>query len=269
MTKSQSYKSEKNFFLVSIPLINAFNYYLTYHNIAFNGRTLLTYTLDTATGYVAWAVVHLIIVYLDKRLTFASNIIRRLVIQISATVLAALLTIIIITLILHYSLKGGPIPTEFFTFDLFVISVWFLIINSVYIGLNFYRQWQAAEQDRKNSRLKSGGIKVRSGNQERLVMYGDISGFSVDESYILCFTVDAKKYVLDQSMDKIEKSLPAILFFRINRQFLLQRQVISGFERSANGRLNILLVPGSPFPSPINLSRTRAAAFKQWFHSAT
>jgi DNA-binding LytR/AlgR family response regulator len=190
-------------------------------------------------------------------------------IQIITTVFAALLTIITLTVIIHYTFKGGPIPTEFFTFDLLIISVWFLIINSVYIGLNFYQQWQTAEQDRKDSRLKAGGIKVRSGNQERLVLYEDISGFTVDESYILCFTVDGKKYVLDQSMDKLEKSLPAILFFRINRQFLLQRQVITGFERSANGRLNILLLPTCPFPSPINLSRTRAAAFKQWFHSAT
>jgi DNA-binding LytR/AlgR family response regulator len=211
----------------------------------------------------------MIIVYLDRRLPFANNMSRRLLIQISTTVGAALLTIIILTVILHYTFKGGPIPTEFFTYDLLIISVWFLIINSVYIGLNFYRKWQAAEQDRKDSRLKAGGIKVRSGNQERLVMYQNISGFTVEESYIVCFTLDGKKYVLDQSMDKLEKSLPAILFFRINRQFLLQRQVISGFERSANGKLDILLLPDCPFPSPVNLSRTRAAAFKQWFHSTS
>ena len=42
------------FFIIAIPIINAFNYYLTYTKISFNSHTLLTFLIDTVEGYAAW-----------------------------------------------------------------------------------------------------------------------------------------------------------------------------------------------------------------------
>jgi DNA-binding LytR/AlgR family response regulator len=107
---------------------------------------------------------------------------------------------------------------------------------------------------------------VKSGKQDILLSYDQIAGLTVDGEYILCFTLDNKKFLLDQSMDKLEKSLPTSSFFRLNRQTLLHRQIISGFQRAENGKLNILLRNSTmPVSTPINVSRTRAAAFKAWF----
>ncbi|CAN5350301.1 hypothetical protein BH09BAC4_BH09BAC4_52310 [soil metagenome] len=40
-------------FLVLIPLINAYNYYLTYTHIRLGWFLVVTYLIDTLTGYVA------------------------------------------------------------------------------------------------------------------------------------------------------------------------------------------------------------------------
>ncbi len=59
------YHPDIRIFLVAIPLISAFNYYLTYPNIHFNGYLLLTFTIDTLQGYLAWWAVRSIILKLD------------------------------------------------------------------------------------------------------------------------------------------------------------------------------------------------------------
>lgn len=49
-TNHKPYQSDVLIFLVLIPLISAFNYYLTYTDIHLNGFLLLTFTIDTVRG---------------------------------------------------------------------------------------------------------------------------------------------------------------------------------------------------------------------------
>jgi DNA-binding LytR/AlgR family response regulator len=260
------FTSEAKLFLILIPLINIFNYYLTYHNISFTGRTLLTFSLDTIEGYAAWIAVHKIIQYLDRRMPFEKSVARRLAVQLISTVVTGMTIIVMITIVLHYTFYDGPVPSDFFTFDIFIISVWFLVINGIYIALHFYRGWKEVETKRnEENKLKVGGFHVKSLKQELLLQYEEIAGFMVDGEYIFCHTMSGKKYLVDQSMDKLEQVLPSLWFFRLNRQFLLHRQAISGFEKSDNGKLNILIKSPVAMTSPIKMSRTRASDFKQWF----
>jgi hypothetical protein len=266
MKDRHPYTSEIKLFLILIPPINVFNYYLTYNNISFSWRTLITFSIDTILGYVAWASVHFIILYLDKKLPFAENVIKRLIVQVAATLLTGMFIIISITVIIHYSSAEGPIPMSFFTYDSPIISVWFLVMNGIYIAMYFYREWRMSENNRaEENKIKTGGLKVKSGKQEMLLSYDEIAGFAVDGDYITCFTMGNKKFLLDQSMDKLEQLLPASSFFRLNRQTLLHRQVVAGFEKAENGKINILLKPIASISSPTNVSRTRASSFKAWF----
>lgn len=251
-----------------IPLINVFNYYLTYNNISFSGRTFVTFLIDTLIGYAAWGAVHFIILYLDERLPFQENVLKRLIIQIVATLFTGMFIIVALTVIIHYTFKGGPMPVSFFSFDIFIISVWFLVINGIYITVHFYREWHISESKRaEENKIKKGGLNVKSGKQELFLNYGDIAGFSVDGDYIICYTVEGKKFLLDQSMDKLEKFLPTSSFFRLNRQTLIHRQIVAGFEKDVNGKLNILIKSPSSISSPLNVSRTRASSFKAWFQA--
>ena len=98
-----------------------------------------------------------------------------------------------------------------------------------------------------------------------MLEFDEIAGFAVDGEYILCYTIKGKSFLLDLSMDKLEKELPSLLFFRLNRQCLLHRQVITGFEKVENGKLKIM-VNSTSFAQSVNVSRTRAPDFKRWFY---
>jgi len=97
-------KSEKSFyypdlwlFFIAIPFISGFNYILTYSNIQFNFFLLLTFTIDTVQGYLAWYAVRSIIIYLDGRIPYLPDLWKRLIIQIPLTSFTGLAIIALTT----------------------------------------------------------------------------------------------------------------------------------------------------------------------------
>src|SRR5689334_14006261 len=80
MDKQPKY-DDVRFFLVAIALIAAFNYYLTYTNIRFGWFLIITYSLDTIEGWLAWWAVRSIIIYLDEKMPYGANPLKRIVLQ--------------------------------------------------------------------------------------------------------------------------------------------------------------------------------------------
>lgn len=252
-------------FLVLIPFISAFNYYLTYSNIHLNWFLVLTFAIDTVQGYAAWAAVRGLILLFDRKLPYENGALKRIAIQLVTTLITGLVIISVLTELVSYMAKGRPAPLNFYTVDLFIISIWFFVINGIYIGLHYYNLWQASEARRHHeNRAKTDGIMVRQGKQDIKLLYEALDGFYIDGEYAVACQ-GSKKYYLDQSLDKIEKSLPTSVFFRLNRQYILSRPMISGYKRQENGKLLVLPVQSEYFPTEIPVSRTKAPAFKAWF----
>ena len=267
MIKSRPYHyNDVRLFLILIPLIAAINYHLTYINIHLNWRLVFTYLVDVQQGYVAVLCVRAIILYLDRVYPYTRNAGRRVVIQATVTTIVGDVVIIIQTMIMNYLFTDHPIPIKFFTMDMVIISIWFLVVNGIYIGLHYYTEWQNAEARRKEEQLvRAGGFQVKYGKKSLSIPFSDIAGFTIEKDYAVLTTSEPKNYYLDESLDAVEKKLPVELFFRLNRQFIIHRQVVSGFDRAENGRINVLVKSLERFPNSIPVSRLRAPAFKSWF----
>jgi len=222
--------------------------------------------VDVQQGYVAVLCVRAIILYLDRVYPYTRNAGRRVVIQATVTTIVGDVVIIIQTMIMNYLFTDHPIPIKFFTMDMVIISIWFLVVNGIYIGLHYYTEWQNAEARRKEEQLvRAGGFQVKYGKKSLSIPFSDIAGFTIEKDYAVLTTSEPKNYYLDESLDAVEKKLPVELFFRLNRQFIIHRQVVSGFDRAENGRINVLVKSLERFPNSIPVSRLRAPAFKSWF----
>lgn len=255
------------FFLFAIPLINALIYYLTYPIIRFDKHTYLTYTIDTVQGYIAWFVLRSIVIWLDKKMPYSVNPLRRILVQILLTVTICIGLIILMTILTAWIIRGNTkIIPSFYTFDLLIIFGWLLIFNGIYIGMYYFQAWFQTEHLRQEEKkIRSGGFTVRSGKQNTVLDFDEINGFYVESDYAVLISRQGKKFLLDQSLDKIEKALPEEKFFRVNRQFIFNRNMVTGFERAENGKLNVQLSDSANFPESIQVSRIKAAAFKRWF----
>jgi DNA-binding LytR/AlgR family response regulator len=255
------------FFLILIPFINALNYYLTYTNIPFNSHTLITFLIDTFDGYAAWWGLRAVIIYLDKRMPYENNPLKRILLQLFFTSVVALAIIIVLTELVNAIAKDTPVPSSFYQYDIFIFLIWFFVLNGIYIGLHYYHEMKQVERLRlEDKKMRKEGFSVKDGRQNLIVPFDAITGFFVEGDYTVLVTTETKKYLIDRSLDKIEQSLPAELYFRLNRQYIIHRDIVKGFTKIENGKLNVLLFSSAYFPEQIQVSRTKAPGFKTWFH---
>lgn len=264
-TGKNSYYPDILIFVVAIPIISAINFHLTYSNIQLNGYYLLRFFIDTAQGYLAWWVVRVLIIYLDQRFSYERKPLKRILVQTVLTTITGLLVIAITTEILSLLIKNEWAPLHFYTKDLLIISIWFLVINGFYIGLYLYRQWNENIEQAVRTKLAPIGIPIKTGNQNLLVRFEEILLFVVDSEYVQLIDRTGKKYLMDLSLDKVEKKVPTAVFFRLNRQILAHKQVIRGFKKIENGKLLIHLTTPIDFLQDLTVSRTKAASFRSWF----
>lgn len=265
MQGQQKYHDVK-FFLIAIAFISAFNYYLTWNNIRFNWFLVFTYTIDTVQGWLAWWAVRTIIIYLDKKLPYTDRPLKRIVVQLVVTTVAGLSIIIILTELVSRIVRGRSVPLSFFLFDVLIIMIWFLVINGIYIGMHYYSEWKQSEMQRmEEKKVRAEGFTVKHGRQNLLIPFAEILGFYAEEGYTVLLTWENKKYFPDKSLDKIEEAMPEELFFRLNRQYIVHRKALTGFKRTGDGKLDVLVKAVENFPNAIQVSRTRAVPFKNWF----
>ena len=257
------------FFLIAIAFISAFNYYLTYNDIRFNWFLVLTYTIDTVQGWLAWWAVRSIIIRLDKKLPYTDRPLKRIVFQVIITTAVGLLIIILLTELVSLIARGRTVPISFYLFDVFIILIWFLVINGIYIGLHYFSEWKQSEMQRmEDKKVRAEGFTVKHGKQNLLIPFGDILGFYAEEGYTVLITWENKKYFPDKSLDRIEEALPDELFFRLNRQYIVHRKALTGFKRMGDGKIDVLVKPAGDFPQTIQVSIIRAGSFKNWFQPA-
>lgn len=253
-------------FLWLIPFINAINYYLTYDTIGPLWRLLATFSVDTLMGYITWLLIRAVILRLDKKVAYESGPLRRIIIQLVLTTLTGAAATILLTELVNWLATSAPVPASFYTKDLPIISIWFFVVNGIYIGLHYYQQWQLSEAlIREERKIKSGGFRVSAAKKDLLLSFDELFGFYVEGDYTVVITAEKRKYLISSSLDKVEKSLPSNYFFRINRQYIVHRQVVTGFEKGENGKITVLLKDAPPLPGSVAVSRIKAPAFKQWF----
>lgn len=265
MKATQKY-NDIRFFLIAIAFISAFNYYLTWNNIHFNGFLLLTYSIDTIQGWLAWWAVRSIIIWLDKKMPYTDRPLKRIMVQLVVTTLAGLLVIIVLTELVSWLIRGRPALLNFYLFDIFIFTIWFFVINGIYIGMHYYAEWKQSEMQRQeDKKIRYQGFNVKQGKQNLLIPFDDILSFYTDDGYTVLLTMRNKKFIQDRSLDKIENMLPEENFFRLNRQFIVNRKAITGFKRTGDGKIDVLVHATDHLPSSIQVSRIKAVSFKSWF----
>lgn len=92
-----------------------------------------------------------------------------------------------------------------------------------------------------------------------------IAWFYTANELVYAQTNDARQYVIDFTMEQLEKQLDPALFFRANRQFIINRKEITEVDFYFNGRLSVKIKPAPP--ENIIISKARVPEFKTWMNS--
>lgn len=93
----------------------------------------------------------------------------------------------------------------------------------------------------------------------------DIAFFYLDKTGISITTLNHQKYSLSTALEEIENMLDPSLFYRANRQFLINKAAIANAERFFARKLVARLVVDTP--EHIIVSKAKASDFLQWLEN--
>lgn len=127
--------------------------------------------------------------------------------------------------------------------------------------LAIFRQFSAKNQNpdyRKRFLLKKGTELVGLRTEDIAYCYA---------AHKIVFMIDnkAQRFILDKSLNDLEKELDPAIFFRINRKYLVNMHHIQRIKTFAKSKLLVELNP--PANEEIIVSQENAMAFKQWMDS--
>lgn len=92
----------------------------------------------------------------------------------------------------------------------------------------------------------------------------DVAYFTIDLGIIKAITMNKESYVLDRNLDDIESDINPKLFFRVNRQYIVQRKAIKDLKLYFNGKLILNVNP--PAKEQIIISKAKAPVLKAWLN---
>lgn len=118
-----------------------------------------------------------------------------------------------------------------------------------------------SQLDRKGKPYKTRFL-VKSGQNMKPVSIEEAAYFMIESQLVFLITHDNKRYLVEHTLDELEKSLDPDRFFRINRQMIISLSSVAAIYPYFNSRLKLDLIPA--LDSEILVSRMKVSDFKNW-----
>jgi hypothetical protein len=110
-------------------------------------------------------------------------------------------------------------------------------------------------------------LLVSKGDKRTMVPEQDFAYFFTKDKVVWLCTLSGSTFLINQTLTELEKALNPSTFFRVNRQLILSRKVIKGFEPERNQKLAINFVRYETiYSDDATVSKYNASEFKQWIY---
>lgn len=103
---------------------------------------------------------------------------------------------------------------------------------------------------------------IRVGQAIKLVQVQDIAYFYAAQKNTFLCTFEDRTYTVDESLDKLAAVLSPQLFFRVNRQFIVNLDAIEAMHTYSKSRVLLTLTPS--YKEKVIVSTDRSPHFKKW-----
>ncbi|MGD1959505.1 MAG: LytR/AlgR family response regulator transcription factor [Fulvivirga sp.] len=142
-----------------------------------------------------------------------------------------------------------------FAIGLFVIGLLAIIENLSFLLVSGSKQYSSSVPSRLTVPL----------SKKKLVMpFEEVAFFKLSDGIIYLYTVDSKRIAtVLGSMESLEKSLPSDIFYRANRQHIVQKDAICELIKMENRKLG-LTVNSLSSEEKIVVSRYKNKELKKW-----
>ena len=116
--------------------------------------------------------------------------------------------------------------------------------------------------------VDSNKFLIRIGNRTIYIRYDEVLYLYSKNKITHVVTHEGKRFVHDDSLDRLDSCLPAEMFFRANRQFIVKKDIISEIKSGENGKIEVCIQTAEGTIRCISVSRLKAHAFRQWINKS-
>jgi len=130
--------------------------------------------------------------------------------------------------------------------------------------LNFDAQklLEALKSQKKKTKTR---FLVNKRNNLIVIDINEIAYFYTEDKVVFITTFDNNKYIINNTLDNLEKDIEENLFYRVNRQFFVSVKSISKITNHFNYKLKLELQPKTN--TEIIISKSKSKDFKNWLSS--
>jgi DNA-binding LytR/AlgR family response regulator len=108
---------------------------------------------------------------------------------------------------------------------------------------------------------------VKKGVENIALKLDDVALIYTESKVVFVIANNEKKYIYDKNLSELEQELDKSIFFRANRQCIVNINYIRGFKAFEKVKLQVDLT-FSIIPNKIIVSQETAPQFKKWIHEA-
>ncbi len=108
---------------------------------------------------------------------------------------------------------------------------------------------------------------VKKGIENIALKLDDVALIYTESKVVFVIANNEKKYIYDKNLSELEQELDKSIFFRANRQCIVNINYIRGFKAFEKVKLQVDLTY-SIIPNKIIVSQETAPQFKKWIHEA-
>lgn len=210
--------------------------------------------------------VYWVTVKLDKRYDWREYTAERIGLQLTFGLITPCVTAFLLA-VGYFRIFGLNIfETEYLRLDFPVIVIMIVLLNVYYLAFYFYRQWRLSESRQLESthvyKERRKIFVVQKGVKNIPIPVEAISYIYHDGEFNFLRTREREDFMISQPLDDLQKQLPESLFFRVNRQMIVNFNACQHFEPLDFGKLELNVSP--PMKEPVIISQKRAKSFRDW-----
>jgi two-component system LytT family response regulator len=94
--------------------------------------------------------------------------------------------------------------------------------------------------DRFNQPVAANSLTVRTGDRINLLRFDQITYLEADDKYVWIYLINGQKHLSGSTLSALTEKLPAH-FFRIQKSYLINKQLIKEMHRHYNGRYRFVM----------------------------
>jgi hypothetical protein len=227
--------------------------------IALLSGWLIAFMLAT---YISWLSAHF-----DRKISWLSEPFRRLFYQFIAGIVVPAALLLVLTSIQHYVFWGESILDQDYVLTELPFAMSLIFIVNLWYVIRFLVQNQSRSStgtDDSVNPFPNRYIKVLMVSHGKSQVPLDVTLIRICRKkgdYVQIHTSD-KTYLTSLSLEDLEKKLDSAIFFRANRQYIVNFTACKRIMPIEFGKIEIISDP--PADESIIVSQKRQKAFKDW-----